>query len=142
MKVREILTPDPQPVRPYETLRQAAQRMRELDVGILPVCEAGRLTGAITDRDIVVRAIANGLDPDRTTVMEVMTPDLAFCFEDQDVAHAAQLMESRQVRRLPVVNREQQLVGILSLGDVAVRTHREGLVGGTLEGISTRPAAR
>lgn len=110
--------------------------MKALDVGMLPICENDRLIGTITDRDITVRAVAEGYNPNTTIVQEVMTRAMVYCFEDEDIAEAAVLMENRQVRRLPVINRDKRLVGILSLGDLAVRTHRERLVGEVLECIS------
>jgi len=110
--------------------------MKALDVGMLPVCENDRLSGTITDRDIVIRVIAAGLNPGTVTVREAMTREMIYCFDDEDVAEAAHLMEHKQVRRLPVMNRDKRLVGIVSLGDLAVRTHRERLVGEVLEGIS------
>jgi len=136
MKISEILTPDPQCVSPDTTLTKAAQKMRALDVGILPICEHDRLAGTITDRDISVRAISAGVDPNQTTARAAMTPDIFFCFDDEDVEEAAQLMEQRQVRRLPVLNRKKRLVGIVSLGDLAIRTHKERLVGEVLEHVS------
>ena len=136
MKISEILTPDPQCVSPETSLTKAAQKMRALDVGMLPICEHDRLAGTITDRDIVVRAIAAGVDPNQTTVRAAMTQDIFFCFDDEDVEEAAQLMEQRQVRRLPVLNRHKRLVGIVSLGDLATRTHREQLAGQVLEHVS------
>jgi CBS domain-containing protein len=136
MKISEILTPDPECVTPETTLAQAAQRMKALDVGMLPVCESDRLIGTITDRDITVRAVAAGYNPSTTIVREAMTREMVYCFDDEDIAEAALLMERRQVRRLPVINREKRLVGIVALGDLAVRTHRERLVGEVLVGIS------
>ena len=143
MKIEEILTPDPQCATPETTLTQAAQIMKQFDVGMLPVCDNDRLVGTITDRDIVIRAIAGGSDPATTTVAKAMTPEMVYCFEDEDIVEAALLMERKQVRRLPVINRNKCLVGIVSLGDLAVRTHRERLMGEVLESISeTTPAAK
>jgi CBS domain-containing protein len=136
MKIREILTPDPECVTPQTTLAQAARKMKTLNVGMLPVCEDDRLIGTITDRDITVRAVAASHNPSTTTVGEAMTRQMVYCFDDEDIAEAALLMESRQVRRLPVINRDKRLVGIVALGDLAVRTHRERLVGEVLVGIS------
>jgi CBS domain-containing protein len=110
--------------------------MKNQDVGPLPVCDNERLVGLITDRDIVVRAVAEGCDPRTTTVQNVMTPDVLSCFEDQDVQQAAQLMCEHQVRRLVVLNRDKRLVGIVSLGDLAVDTGDEKLAGLTLEQVS------
>jgi CBS domain-containing protein len=136
MKVSEIYTPNPQCVSPEVTLTQAAEKMKALDVGMLPVCESDRLIGTITDRDIVIRAVAVGSNPESTFVHEAMTHKMVYCFDDEDIAEAALLMEKQQVRRLPVINRNKRLVGIVSLGDLAVRTHRERLVGAVLEGVS------
>ena len=105
-------------------------------VGSLPVCENDRLVGMLTDRDIVVRAIADGCDTKTTTAREIMTPDIVYCFEDQDVQEAARLMEQNQIRRLVVLNRDKRLVGIVSLGDLAVETGDEHLTGKTLEKVS------
>jgi len=126
----------PQCVGPEAGLVEAARKMRSLDVGMLPVCENDRLIGSVTDRDITVRAIAEGFDPRATKVRAVMTPGIVYCFEDQDAKEAAQLMEEKQIRRLPVLNREKRLVGIISLGDLAVRTGREKLAGEVLERVS------
>src|SRR5688572_16970583 len=105
MQVRDIMTPKAEAVGPDTNLREAAGRMKALDVGSLPVCDNDRLTGMITDRDIVLRAVAEGRDPSTARVSEAMTPDIVFCFEDQDVDEASQLMKEKQIRRLVVLNR-------------------------------------
>lgn len=133
MKVREILTPDAEVVRPDASLCEAAQKMQARDIGMLPVCDGDRLVGALTDRDIVVRAVAKGYDPVRTPVQEVMSPRIRYCFEDDEVKHAAKIMEDHQIRRLPVINSARRLVGMISLGDLAVRTHDERLVEEVME---------
>jgi CBS domain-containing protein len=118
-------------------LQEAAQMMRDLDVGPLPVCgDNDRLQGIITDRDIVVRAIADGRDPKKVRVQDVMSPNILYCFEDQGVDEAAQLMQGRQVRRLVVLNRDKRLVGIVSLGDLATKTRDKSMSGETLEQVS------
>jgi CBS domain-containing protein len=114
----------------------AAAKMRALDVGPLPVCDGDRLQGMVTDRDITVRATAAGKDPATTPVAEVMTPQVVSVFEDQDVAEAARLMEQYQIRRLVVLDRDNRLVGIVSLGDLAVETGDEGGAGEVLEQVS------
>jgi CBS domain-containing protein len=129
MKVGETMTRDVRVANPNETLQQAAKLMASLDAGVLPVGENDRLIGMITDRDIAVRAVAEGKGPD-TPVRHVMTEDVKYCFEDQDVEEVTRNMGDIQVRRLPVLNRDKRLVGIVSLGDVAV-TH---------EGIATAEA--
>src|SRR4051812_27254945 len=117
MLVKDIMTHNAEVVGPGDTLEQAARKMELLDVGPLPVCEGNRVVGMLTDRDIAVRAVAAGCDPKATLVCDVMTPEVVACYEDQDVREAADLMKARQVRRLVVLSREGDLVGILSLGD-------------------------
>lgn len=137
MQVSEVMTVGAECTSPHATLREAAQKMRDLDVGPLPVCgDSDQLIGMLTDRDITVRAVAEGRDPNTTRVQEVMTPDVIYCFEDQDVNEAAHLMQENQVRRLVVLNREDRLVGIVSLGDLAVETGDMQLAGCTIEAVS------
>jgi CBS domain-containing protein len=119
MKVSEAMTRDVRVANPNETLRETARTMASLDAGALPVGENDRLVGMITDRDIAIRGIAEGKGPD-AAVREVMTEDVKYCFDDQDVDEVTRNMGDLQVRRLPVVNRDKRLVGILSLGDIAV----------------------
>lgn len=140
MRLNEIMTRDVEVIHPEATVAQAAAKMRELNVGPLPVCDGRRLVGMLTDRDITVRATAKGHDPEHTKVRDVMTPDVVYCFEDDSVEDAAQIMEEKQIRRLVVLNRDKDLVGIVSLGDVAVHTGDEELAGETLEAVS-QPAA-
>ena len=138
MKVKEIITPNPQCISPAASLIEAAQKMKTL----LPVCENDRLAGTVTDCDITVRGLAARLDPKSTKVRQVMTPGVVYCFEDQSVEEAAQIMEDNQIRRLPVLNQSKRMVGIVSLGDLAVRTHQESLAGEVLERVSEpAPAA-
>jgi CBS domain-containing protein len=136
MQVGKVMTPRAVCTRPEATLQEAALRMSELDVGSLPVCDNDRLVGMLTDRDITIRSIAQGHDPKEHRVREVMTSDIFFCFEDQDVTEVASIMREKQVRRLPVLDKDKHLAGIVSLGDLAVETHDEELVGRALEGIS------
>jgi CBS domain-containing protein len=137
MLVRDVMTHGAECVRSSNSLQEAAQRMKHLNVGTLPVCgDHDLLVGMITDRDITVRAVAEGLDPRTATVKDVMTPDIVYCFEDQDVQEAAQRMKEYQVRRLVVLNRDKRLVGIVSLGDLAVETGDEKLAGKTLQQVS------
>ena len=118
MLVSEAMTRDVRVASPDHTIQAAAKIMAEIDSGVLPVAENDQLVGMITDRDIAVRAVAKGKGPD-TRVREVMSPDVKYCFEDEPVSRVAQNMGDIQLRRLPVVNREKRLVGILSLGDLA-----------------------
>lgn len=119
--INEIMSTDVQLIEPDATLRRAAQLMQELDVGALPVCRGNVLLGMVTDRDITVRGVAAGMSPDTARVSEVMTDNLQFCTEDQDSAEVMRTMGEAQVRRLPVVNMDKELVGIVSIGDLARR---------------------
>jgi len=140
MQVKEIMTQGVDTVAPDATVKDAAQKMEQLDIGPVPVCDGERLMGMLTDRDITVRVVAQGCDPATTKVREAMTPGVVYCFEDQDVQEAAHLMERQQIRRLPVLNRNKWLVGIISLGDLAVRSGDRALAGETIEQVS-EPAA-
>ena len=120
MKVREIMTHDVQIASPDDVLQRAAQLMEKNDFGVLPVGENDRLVGMLSDRDIVIRAVARGLAPDRAKVREVMSTDVKYVYDDESVADVASKMSELQVRRLPVLNRDKRLVGIVSLGDLAV----------------------
>ena len=137
MQLKDIMTPKPECVSPDDTLQDAAARMRDLDVGPLPVCgDDDRLAGMITDRDITVRAVAEGKDPKTTRVREVMTEEIIYGFEDQDIQEAARTMQERQVRRLLVMNREKRLVGIVSLGDLATESGDKQKSGEVLQDVS------
>jgi CBS domain-containing protein len=118
MKIAELMTKDVRVTSPDQTLREAARLMSEEDVGILPVAEDDRLVGVITDRDIAIRAVAEGKGP-RTKVRQVMTNQVRYCFQDEDVDHVSRNMANIQMRRLPVMDRDKRLVGIVSLGDLA-----------------------
>jgi CBS domain-containing protein len=135
MKVREAMTNDVLLVGPQASIREAARLMADHDVGALPVGQNDRLVGMLTDRDIAVRAVADGRGPD-TPVADVMSSEVMYCFEDEELDHVAVNMGNIQVRRLPVLDRDKRLVGIVSLGDIAAR---EGArkAGKALAGIST-----
>ena len=136
MQLKEIMTPQVEVIAPEATIRDAAEKMRHLDIGPLPVWDGDRLVGLLTDRDITVRAVAEGLNPATTQVHEVMTPDVVYGYDDQDSQDAARLMEQYQIRRLPVLNRAKRLVGIVSLGDLAVHAGGQPLAGEVLEQVS------
>jgi CBS domain-containing protein len=120
MKVSEIMTRDLQILQPDETLQTAAQRMRDYDIGFLPVCDGTNLMGALSDRDIVTRAIAEGLDISVMLGRDLMTTPPLYCFDDQDVTEAAKVMAEHQVRRLVILGRDsERVVGVISLGDLA-----------------------
>ncbi|WP_207477299.1 CBS domain-containing protein [Arenibaculum pallidiluteum] len=118
-RVADVMSHEVRLVRADETVQQAARVMAEIDAGILPVAEGDRLVGMLTDRDIAVRAIAQGRDPAKTAVRDVMSADVRYCYEDEDLGHVAANMAEQRLRRLPVMNRNKRLVGILSLGDLA-----------------------
>ncbi len=134
MKVSEVMTRDVRLIEPTQSIQEAARMMAEMDAGIMPVREGDRLVGMITDRDITVRAVAQGRGPD-TAVREVMTDDVKYCYEDDDTADVARNMADIQVRRLPVLTRDKRLVGIISLGDMAV-SDGPGRAGEAVAGIS------
>jgi CBS domain-containing protein len=135
MKVADLMTHDPQIIEPETTLKHAAELMDGVDVGLLFICEGGRLIGVVTERDIAVRGAAGR--PDDTQVADVMTSDLRWCFEDEDVAEAERLMRDAQIRRLPVLDQNRKIVGVLSLGDLPAKGARD--VRETLDVISQRP---
>jgi CBS domain-containing protein len=124
MLVKFIMTLNVEWVATETSIQEAASLMRSLDVGSIPVCGAkGKVVGVLTDRDLAIRATAAGLDPATTPVHDVMTKDVVYCYEDQDVEDAIHLMEGLQIRRLLVLNRQNHLAGIVSLGDLAVRAN-------------------
>jgi CBS domain-containing protein len=118
-KISEVMTSDVKVVRPDESLQRAATLMADEDVGAIPVCDGERLQGMITDRDIAIRAVARGLDTE-TPVSEVMTEDLVWCNEDDDTLEVLGRMADRQIRRIPVIDANRKLVGIVALGDLAI----------------------
>jgi CBS domain-containing protein len=132
MKVSDVMTPDVRIAKPDQTVEQAACVMAEIDVGVLPVADDNRLIGMITDRDIAVRCVAKGKGAD-AKVRDIMSAEVKYCFADQDIEEVAENMADIRVRRLPVVDRNKQLVGIISLSDLATvaggRDAGEALVG-------------
>jgi len=122
-------------IHPASTVREAAEKMRDLDVGFLPVCDGYRFIGVVTDRDIVVRGLAEGRDAAQA-VADVMSTDVVYCYDDQDVSEAARVMEQHQIRRLLVLDRNKNLAGVVSLGDLATETSDDRLKGDVLEQIS------
>ena len=137
MPVRDIMTRGVQLLSPHDSLRSAARRMRDDNIGSLPVAEGDRLVGYVTDRDLVVRGLAQGFRPD-THVHDVMTDRVLYCFEDEDVEDVALNMAHNQVRRLPVLSRDKRLVGIIALGDLATKAP-DRAAEDALEGVS-KPA--
>ncbi|AVA25096.1 CBS domain-containing protein [Rhizobium sp. LEGMi198b] len=134
MKVRDAMTHDVRITNPDETILQAARTMADLDAGVLPVGDHDRLVGMITDRDIAIRGIANGKGPD-AKVRDVMTSEVKYCFDDQEIDEVCRNMGNIKVRRLPVLDHSKRLVGILSLGDIAL-SQSNGSAGQALSGIS------
>lgn len=134
MQIKDVMSRDVQVIPPDLSVNEAARKMRDLDTGFLPVGENDRLVGMITDRDIAVRAVAEGKDPKTCRVRDAMTDEVVYCFEDQDTKDAAQVMSDRQIHRLPILNRQKRLVGVLSVGDLARKS--SGQAGKAMEGIS------
>ena len=139
MRVSEAMTRDVRIANPSQSIREVAKIMDDIDAGAMPVGENDRLVGMITDRDITVRAVAAGKGPD-TPVSEVMSHDIKYCYEDEELDHVSRNMADIQVKRLPVVNRDKRLVGILALGDIAGKAGSR-VTGRAVEGIS-RPGGK
>jgi len=135
-RVCDVMSTNVRVASPEDSVQQAAKLMSEADTGVLPVREGDRLVGMVTDRDVAVRLVAEGKDPARTKVREVMSPEVRYVFEDDGLEHVAENMAEQQLRRLPVVNREKRLVGILSLGDIARQERSGDLAGRTLGGVT------
>lgn len=135
MKVRDIMTANVRCIGPDTSLKEAAMLMKDLDVGALPICAHDQLAGMLTDRDIAVKGVARGCDPEKTPARDAMHEGIIFVYDDQDVGEAARLFETKQIRRLPVLNHEKRMVGIISLGDLAVNAG-EGLGGEALKEVS------
>lgn len=120
MLVKDVMTKRAETIGPDESLQEAARRMRALSVGALPVCERDRVVGMLTDRDIVIRGVSEGVDPAKATVRGSMTPQAVYCFEEQPVHEAARLMEEHSIRRIIVLDANKRLVGLLSADDLAM----------------------
>ena len=138
MNIREVMSRDVKIASPEDTLQHAAQLMKDIDAGALPVGENDRLVGMLTDRDIAIRAVAKGKAPDKCQVREVMSPDIKYVYDDDSLEDAARKMGELQLRRLPVLNREKRLVGIVSLGDVALK--KKSSAGDALKDVSRHSA--
>jgi CBS domain-containing protein len=119
MKVSEIMSTNVECFPPEAGIKELAIKMKTLDVGFIPICENDRLAGTVTDRDLVLRGIAEGRDINSTRARDVMTNDIFWCFEDEDVKAVAKKMREREVRRLLILNRDKRLVGVVSLGDIS-----------------------
>jgi CBS domain-containing protein len=136
MFVGDCMSRDVRLCAPSDTIKDAARTMMEIDCGFLPVADGDRLVGALTDRDIAVRGVGSGMGPD-AQVLDVMTEEVRYCYDDDDLDEAAMQMSDLQIRRMPVLNRDKRLVGVIALGDIA-RSEDEGLQisGAALCGIS------
>jgi CBS domain-containing protein len=134
--VRDVMTPNPVCVSEKDSVRDAARIMKEKDTGVVPVVDGRKIIGLVTDRDIVVRLIADGRDPASCRVNEVMTKSVSKVRDDATVDEALKLMSSAEVRRVPVVDQSDELVGIVSIGDISTNTRADGKVGQTIEDIS------
>ena len=137
--VRDVMTPNPDCVSSDADVRDAARIMKDKDTGVVPVVDGKKVIGLITDRDIVVRGIAEGKDITNCRVVELMTKHVRSVREDAPVDEALTLMSSAEIRRVPVVNGSDELVGIISIGDIAVETNKDNRVGKALEDISQAP---
>jgi len=135
MKLREIMSDNVEVIHPDDTLKTAAEKMRDRDIGFLPVCDGERLIGVLTDRDLITRALADGLESKATLGRDLVTAPAIYCFDDQSVDEAAKLMHDNQIRRLVVLSRDKQMVGIVSLGDLAM-TADDKLTGDVLQSVS------
>ena len=136
MKLREIMTRDVEVVHPEDTLQTAAQKMRDRDIGFLPVCDGDRLIGVLSDRDVIVRAVADGVNSSAIVGRDLITSPAIYCFDDQSLDEAAKLMHDNQIRRLVILSRDdKRMVGVVSLGDLAVNAD-DKLSGEVLQSIS------
>ena len=138
--VREVMTPNPKCVTMKDSVRDAARIMAQEDTGVVPVVDGKKVIGMVTDRDIVVRLVAEGKDLANAKVNEAMTKSVRSVKDDTPVDQVLDLMSRAQIRRVPVVDRNDDLVGIVSIGDLATETNKDGKVGKTIENISEGPA--
>ncbi|MBD3401437.1 CBS domain-containing protein [candidate division GN15 bacterium] len=136
MLLRDVMTPNVEYISPDTTLSEAATKMRDLDVGALPIGENDKLVGMLTDRDITVRGVAEGKDPKQVSVRDAMTENVVYCYDDEDLSAASKTMREKQIRRVIVLNRDKRMVGICSLGDLVVDSGDETLGGKVLQDVS------
>src|SRR5438477_8951270 len=125
MKIREIMTTNVECVSPDTGLHDLANKMKTLDVGFIPVCENDRLVGTVTDRDIVIRGLAGGKDIATAKARDIMTNQIFWCFEDQDIKEVATQMREKEVRRMLILSSDKRLVGVVSIGDIAKVEEKE-----------------
>ena len=134
MKIREIMSSDVECVDPETALTEVANKMKTLDVGFIPVCQNDRLAGTVTDRDIVVRGIAGNRDVKTLKARDIMSKDVVFCQEDEDIKNVAKKMRDKDVRRILILNHAKRLVGVVSIGDIVKAEEKIG--GQTLRDIT------
>jgi CBS domain-containing protein len=135
MLVKEVMSKNPDALTDDMTIKQAAAEMKKFDFGFLPVKHDGKLVGIVTDRDIVIRGLANGIDSTKATLKDIMTTEIFFCHEDDDVKKIADMMSQKQVHRLAVYDKNNQLSGVISIGDIARKCHDTALCGKLTEAI-------
>ena len=136
MKLKEIMTRDVEVIHPEDTLQTAAKKMRDRDIGFLPVCDGDRLIGVLSDRDVIVRALADGVNSSAIVGRDLITSPAIYCFDDQSLDEAAKLMHDNQIRRLIILSRDdKRMVGVISLGDLAINVD-DKLSGDVLQSIS------
>jgi CBS domain-containing protein len=136
MKINEIMTRNVECVSPSLKISLAAEKMLSEDIGFLPICEHNKVVGTVTDRDITIRSVAQGRDPRLAPISEIMTSTIFHCYEDDDVETVAKAMQTDAVHRMLIFDRNEQLVGVVSLGDIARASGESGLAGETLSGIA------
>ena len=135
MKLREIMTSNVEVIHPEDTLQTAAEKMRNRDIGFLPVCDGDRLIGVLSDRDLIIRALAEGLDSKTIIGRDLVTSPAIYCFDDQSVDEAARIMHDNQIRRLVILSHDKRMVGVISLGDLAMSAD-DKLTGDVLQSVS------
>lgn len=140
MKIRDIMTTSPHTIQPEEPVQVAAKMMKQAGIGVLPVSKGDKVMGMVTDRDIVVRPVAEGMDPSRTTVESIMTTPIAHVYDDEEIPEAAGRMKEKRIKRLAVLDRNEKLVGMVTLGDLAARAEDETLVA-SVAGDVLRPSS-
>src|ERR1051325_4908733 len=136
MKVSEIMSRNVECIEPGTSIKEVAKKMRALDVGFLPVCEGDKPVGTLTDRDITIRHVADGQNPYRVKVRDIMTPDALYCYEDQDIEEVGRYMQEHEVRRVLIFDRAHRIVGVVSLGDLSKVAGEQQLAGETLREIA------
>ena len=132
MKIREIMNGKVECANPTLPIAKAAEKMRDLDIGFLPICENDKLIGTVTDRDITTKSVAQGRDPRLAPVSEIMRPEVFYCYDDQDIEEVARYMQEKEVRRMVILNRDMRLTGVVSLGDIAKLLMEREVAGETL----------